>query len=84
MGINISDQSIDAIIKNPGICDIVFDATTAKAKAHKKHADILKNLNKFTIDLTPSLIGNACIPVLNSEECLDVQNINMITCRGKQ
>ena len=81
MGINISDQSIDAIIKNPGICDIVFDATTAKA--HKKHADILKDLNKFTIDLTPSLIGKACIPVLNSEECLDVQNINMITCGGQ-
>lgn len=81
MGINISDKSIDALIENPNICDIVFDATTATS--HIKHAKILKDLGKYAIDLTPSLIGKMCIPGINGEECLNEDNINMITCGGQ-
>ena len=54
MGINIKDKSIDALIETPSICDVVFDATTAAS--HIKHAKILKELGKYTIDLTPSLM----------------------------
>ncbi len=79
--INISDKSINALIENPELCDIVFDATTASA--HKTHAEILKTLDKYTIDLTPSLIGQMCVPMVNGEECLNKKNINMITCGGQ-
>ena len=81
LGINTSDQSIKAIEDNPNCCDIVFDATSASA--HKIHAPILERLNKFTIDLTPALVGKMCVPVLNIDECLAERNVNMITCGGQ-
>lgn len=81
MGITTSTNSIQAIIENPNICDIVFDATTATA--HIIHAPILKRLNKFVIDMTPSRIGKMCIPVINLDECLNEPNVNMITCGGQ-
>lgn len=80
-GVKITDKSIDALVKNPELCDIVFDATTASS--HKIHAPILKKMNKFTLDLTPSLIGKMCIPTINGEECLNESNINMVTCGGQ-
>lgn len=81
LGVPISDKSIDAIVENSDNIDIVFDATSAST--HHIHAPILKNLSKFTIDLTPSLIGEMCIPVLNMEECLQRDNVNMVTCGGQ-
>lgn len=81
MGVVTSTDSINAILKNPQICDIVFDATSAEA--HIVHAKILKKLGKFTIDMTPSRIGKMCIPVINLEECLSATNINMISCGGQ-
>jgi acetaldehyde dehydrogenase (acetylating) len=81
MGVPTSLESIEAIQKNPDCCDIVFDATSAKQ--HLTHAKILRELNKFTIDLTPSKIGKMCIPILNLEECLEEMNVNLITCGGQ-
>lgn len=81
MGIPISYDSIRAIEKNPESCDIVFDATSAAM--HQMHAPILKELGKYVIDLTPSNVGKMCIPVLNKEECLNEDNINLITCGGQ-
>jgi acetaldehyde dehydrogenase len=81
MGIATSTKSIEAIVKNPGCCDIVFDATSAKI--HLMHAPILKKLGKFTIDLTPAKVGSPCIPVLNIKECLNEDNVNLITCAGQ-
>ncbi len=81
LGVKITDKSIEALIDNPKLCDIVFDATTASA--HYKHAEILKKLNKFTIDLTPSLLGKMCIPIVNGMECIKETNINMVTCGGQ-
>lgn len=81
MGVLATDKSIDALIENPDQCDIVFDATSASS--HIYNAPILKSLNKFTIDLTPSSIGKMCIPAINLEECLDEDNINMVTCGGQ-
>lgn len=80
-GIPVSAKSIDAIIENPSCCDIVFDATSAES--HKYHSEILHSLKKFTVDLTPALIGRMCVPVLNLEECMSVDNVNMITCGGQ-
>jgi acetaldehyde dehydrogenase (acetylating) len=81
LGIRTSYDSIDAIEREPNCCDIVFDATTASV--HKCNAEILKRLNKFTIDLTPAKMGKMCVPVINMEECLNEKNVNLITCGGQ-
>lgn len=81
MGISVSYDSIEAIEKNPGCCQIVFDATNAQS--HIVHAPILKKLHKFTIDMTPSRVGTMCIPIINMEKCLKSDNVNMISCGGQ-
>lgn len=81
MGIPTSTESIEAIRHNPDCCEIVFDATSANV--HKKNAPILKALNKYAIDLTPACVGKMCVPVLNMEECLELDNVNLITCGGQ-
>jgi acetaldehyde dehydrogenase len=80
-GYYVSDASINAIIQNPDCCDIVFDSTSASV--HMKHAPILKGLGKFAIDLTPARVGRMCVPVINLEECLSLDNVNLITCGGQ-
>lgn len=81
MGIPTSTNSIHAIEENPECCDIVFDATSANV--HKINAPILKKLKKYAIDLTPASVGEMCVPVLNLEECLEIENVNLITCGGQ-
>jgi acetaldehyde dehydrogenase len=81
MGVPTSFDSIEAIINQPDCCDIVFDTTSAAY--HAEHAVILKNLNKFTIDLTPSRIGMMCVPAINLAEALKAQNVNLVTCGGQ-
>lgn len=81
LGINTSISGIDYIQKNSDCCEIVFDATSAAA--HLIHAPILKNLNKFTIDLTPAKIGKMCIPIINLGVALQYKNVNMVTCGGQ-
>lgn len=81
LGIKTSTKSINALVERPELCDIVFDATTAKH--HFEHARILRELNKKAIDMTPALVGKMCIPVINGDECLGYDNINMVTCGGQ-
>ena len=81
LGVNTSADSIRAIQNDPKCCEIVFDATSASV--HQQNAPILKKLNKYTIDLTPSKIGKMCVPAINMKECLKVGNINLITCGGQ-
>jgi len=80
-GIPVSDMSVTAIQQNPDICDIVFDATSAKA--HLENEVVLRDLNKFIINLTPADIGFLCVPVINLEEALNTTGVNMITCGGQ-
>jgi len=81
LGVKISELSIDAIKKDPDCCDLVFDATSAMY--HEKHWPILKKLGKKVIDMTPSGIGEMCIPAINIKNCLNYNNINMVTCGGQ-
>lgn len=81
MGVPISANSIQAIIDDPESCEIVFDVTSANN--HLEHAPILNKLGKFVIDLTPSRIGKMCIPVINANIVLTVDNVNMVTCGGQ-
>lgn len=79
--IPVAYNSIQYLIDNPDCCEIVFDATTAKA--HLYHAPVLKKLKKFVVDLTPSGVGQICVPTLNVAECLEHENVNMVTCAGQ-
>jgi len=79
-GITTSDRGIDAVIEREDI-KIVFDATLAKA--HKKHAPLLKKSGKVAVDLTPAAVGPYVVPVVNMEEHLNSPNINLITCGGQ-
>jgi acetaldehyde dehydrogenase (acetylating) len=81
LGLKISDQSIAAIEKAPDCCEIVFDCTSALA--HKKHWSILEKMGKFVIDMTPSCIGEMCVPSINMGEMSKVRNLNMVTCGGQ-
>lgn len=81
LGIRTSEESIYALMQEPELCDIVFDATTARY--HYEHSKILHKLGKRVIDMTPAKIGKMCIPSINADDCLDLDEINMITCGGQ-
>jgi acetaldehyde dehydrogenase (acetylating) len=81
LGVKVSDQSINAIVKDPDCCDLVFDATSAKDAQH--HWAILKNLGKIVVDMTPAKVGGLCIPAVNLNDAIAQQNVNMVTCGGQ-
>lgn len=83
LGVPISDRGIEAILADPSLCDLVFDATSAQA--HIGHWAALEALGKTVIDMTPAKLGEFCIPAINAQDCLDsgARNINMITCGGQ-
>jgi acetaldehyde dehydrogenase len=83
LGVPISDRGIEAIARDPAICDVVFDCTSAHA--HVEHWAILNALGKTVIDMTPAKLGELCVPAINAQECLatGARNINMITCGGQ-
>jgi len=81
LGVKVSDESIDGIIKYSDEIDIVFDATSAKDAIY--HWEILDKLGKVVIDMTPAKLGALCIPAVNLDEIINERNINMITCGGQ-
>ncbi|RAK14962.1 acetaldehyde dehydrogenase [Anoxybacillus vitaminiphilus] len=80
-GVTVIDNGIEGFLKNPGLADILFDATTAKA--HYKHHEVLTKLNKKIVDLTPAAIGPFVVPPVNLKEELDAPDVNMVTCGGQ-
>lgn len=80
LGIRASSEGIDAVLADPAI-QIVFDATSAKA--HVRHARVLREAGKIAIDLTPAARGPYVVPPANLEEHLDEINVNMVTCGGQ-
>jgi acetaldehyde dehydrogenase len=75
-------NGIQALVENPELAEIVFDATSAKAHIH--HAKVLKDLGKLAIDLTPAAIGPFFSPAVSREKnSFDLDNVNMITCGGQ-
>ena len=63
-GYEVFDNGIQAIIDNPSLADIVFDATSAKA--HRYHAKTLEELEKIVIDLTPAAYGPFVCPAIRN------------------
>ncbi len=80
LGIQTSLSGIDAILENDQV-HIVFDSTGAKA--HRKHAPLLKEAGKIAVDLTPAAVGPYVVPYVNLHEHLDEPNVNMVTCGGQ-
>ena len=81
MNIPISPNSINAIIEKSSELDLVFDATSAQD--HYNNSKIFRELGLIAIDLTPSRVGKMCIPAVNMDECLEEDNLNMVTCGGQ-
>lgn len=74
-------NGIDGFLERPELADIIFDATSAKA--HVRHAKLLKEAGKKVIDLTPAAVGPFVSPAVNLGAHLEADNINMITCGGQ-
>lgn len=77
LGIETTHEGIGPVLEDPEI-KIVFDATSAKA--HVRHAKLLKEAGKIAIDLTPAARGPYVVPVANLTEHLDKDNVNLLTC----
>lgn len=80
-GAPISDRSIEGIIEARETADIVIDCTSATH--HQYNYDMCKKNGIRIIDMTPAKLGLSCCPVVNLDECLDADNINMISCGGQ-
>jgi acetaldehyde dehydrogenase len=80
LGIRTSVEGIRAVLEDPEI-RIVFDATSAKA--HVRHAKLLREAGKAAVDLTPAAVGPYVVPPVNFGEHVDAPNVNLITCGGQ-
>ena len=81
LGYHALAGGIEEFLERPGLASIVFDATSAKA--HIRHAELLKEVGKKVIDLTPAAVGPFVIPSVNMNAHLEADNINLITCGGQ-
>lgn len=82
LGFDVSSDGINYLKANPSGVDIVFDATTAKAHS-KFNAPVIKELGMLALDLTPAAVGKMASPMVNMADCLDEDNINLISCGGQ-
>ncbi|MBX6342576.1 MAG: Gfo/Idh/MocA family oxidoreductase, partial [Thermomicrobiaceae bacterium] len=80
LGVPTSYEGIDAVLADPEI-RLVFDATSARA--HVRHAKLLREAGKIAIDLTPAARGPYVVPPVNLGAHLDKDNVNLITCGGQ-
>jgi acetaldehyde dehydrogenase len=80
LGIPASHEGIAAVLADPEI-KIVFDATSAKA--HVRHAALLRQAGKIAVDLTPAARGPYVVPPVSLGQHLDEPNVNLITCGGQ-
>lgn len=76
-GVGATHEGIEKILED-GEIEIVFDATSAKA--HVRHARMLREAGKVAVDLTPAARGPYVVPTANLTEHLDKDNVNLMTC----
>lgn len=80
-GAPITDRSIEGVLEDGEKPDILIDCTSAAH--HQYNYDLCKNHDIRIIDMTPAKLGITCCPVVNLDDCLESDNINMISCGGQ-
>lgn len=80
LGFRTTTGGVQDILKEKDI-KIVFDATSAKA--HMKHAPLLKEAGMIAIDMTPAAVAPYVVPCVNLDQLSDTDNFNMVTCGGQ-
>jgi acetaldehyde dehydrogenase len=81
LDIPVSALGIESILSLRSQIALVFDATSAED--HRKHAPLLKAAGMIAVDLTPAKVGRMCVPAVNLQDCLQLPNVNMVTCGGQ-
>ena len=81
MGVAVTAKGVDSILELKNEIALVFDATSAED--HFKHAPLFEKAGIVAVDLTPAKVGEMCVPAVNLETCLNLPNVNMITCGGQ-
>ncbi|NBV34854.1 MAG: acetaldehyde dehydrogenase (acetylating) [Proteobacteria bacterium] len=81
MGVPVSARGVESVLDSKRGIALVFDATSAED--HMRHALLFKQAGIVVVDLTPAKVGQMCVPAVNLEECLNLPNVNMVTCGGQ-
>ena len=81
LNVPVSAKGLESILDLKNEISLVFDATSAED--HIKHAPMFEKAGIVAVDLTPAKVGKMCVPAVNLEECLNVPNVNMVTCGGQ-
>jgi acetaldehyde dehydrogenase len=77
-GCQTSADGLEGFKKYADLCDLVFEATSAKV--HAANAPVYRSLGKIAIDLTPAAIGPIVVPYVNIGDVLELPNVNLGTC----
>jgi acetaldehyde dehydrogenase len=77
-GITVTHQGLVDLLDRCGQIDLAFDATSARA--HAKHAELLREHGIRSVDLTPAALGPAVVPSVNLGAHAEVPDVNLITC----
>lgn len=81
MGVPISSGEVGFLLANPGLYEIVFDATSAEA--HKEHSRQFAAIGKMVFDLTPSHTGTPVVPTINAERLFLARDVSLVSCGGQ-
>jgi acetaldehyde dehydrogenase (acetylating) len=81
LNVQVSAKGVESILDLKNEISLVFDATSAED--HLKHAPFFERAGIIAVDLTPAKVGKMCVPAVNLEDCLDLPNVNMVTCGGQ-
>ncbi|MCS6242775.1 MAG: acetaldehyde dehydrogenase (acetylating) [Opitutus sp.] len=81
LGVAVTAKGVESILELKNEIALVFDATSAED--HFKHAPLFEKAGIVAVDLTPAKVGQMCVPAVNLDACLNLPNVNMITCGGQ-